>query len=1031
MKWLGFLYALTGLWLALMPVYARAQAGTTQIQDTLYEGTGSPEQGSILISWPAFSTANGQPVPAGTTTVQIGSNGSVSAALVPNAGATPIGTYYTAIYHLSDGTVSQEYWVVPVSSSAVTISSIRSTVLPVSVAMQTVSKSYVDQAISSSGSEYVLKSGDTMTGPLVLPGDPTSADQAATKNYVDTNVAGLTSGLAQKVSTLPGAGQVIDQPTGTTLGTNSLNGALYAGQFQSGLNNNGIANVMASSNCTNGCTAVAEPSYGTTESPTPYSLFGTSDFGWPSQTHLYDERGGVDVEAFENPHYPYGGNNPDRAHTLILNETRSASSNVVQNNDHYLYAQGDLIQVNALAGGNNLLPQSMSVFPYGKSTYMAQKLVGNNYTEGQHVLANSTQVCAGVGDCLLNSEFLTSSGGDRDSSDEGAKTEDVILSESTVAPTGMCTGGCTTGSTQLSIGSTNDIAELGEGRFLIDTNPAKVISSGSTGGYISSGTSNEPYPFESVGFTGTNFPLSTFFLIPQIIGYTSSSTSMAPGTMTVPIATSGAPSGYATNTASAPATSGVGCVADSLPSGMAAPSNFEMVNYTVVDATHLSITFNKPHAYNPTIAIGGLCGYFLEQTVDTQNGIRQAVPVVGSISPTQIYYADNHVLNTLGVTGATSSYVNFTSNITSISRSNNLTTVTLQNSMGNSGVDDLNGLPVTISGVADSSFNGSFLIATTGSNSFTYASTGPDGGSSGGTAQYVTGGFNLYPGAEVLGVLNPTTHAVDGGNIVLSPNTVAWAGNDLVEEPHYFLSKITDRETAVQQTMPRQYYGYDWMDELQIQGSNGPTVGGMYITNQTPAGSYFGNGGSLLPPSVGIKIDGAWQNGLILSGVDGTGGAVLNVSCNSHGCGKWNSNYNLMQMKSNTGADTVGYNPLTSTMSIRMQGGTYNFSPTELTVPRVGATASVDCNAGGHKCQMVNMCATSAAQGAYCDTTLVWQTPFADANYVLSCTLDGSGSNAMAALAFYNKTASGAMLRMVNVAADVNTGVANCIADHP
>lgn len=39
----------------------------------------------------------------------------------------------------------------------------------------------------------VLKSGDTMTGPLVLPGDPTLALQASTKAYVDAKVAAVVS----------------------------------------------------------------------------------------------------------------------------------------------------------------------------------------------------------------------------------------------------------------------------------------------------------------------------------------------------------------------------------------------------------------------------------------------------------------------------------------------------------------------------------------------------------------------------------------------------------------------------------------------------------------------------------------------------------------------------------------------------------------------------------------------------------------------------------------------------------------------
>ena len=49
----------------------------------------------------------------------------------------------------------------------------------------------------------------------------------------------------------------------------------------------------------------------------------------------------------------------------------------------------------------------------------------------------------------------------------------------------------------------------------------------------------------------------------------------------------------------------------------------------------------------------------------------------------------------------------------------------------------------------------------------------------------MTGGYALYPMAEVLGVYNAATKAVDG-QLTLAPNTVAWAANDPVEEPHYF-----------------------------------------------------------------------------------------------------------------------------------------------------------------------------------------------------------------------------------------------------
>ena len=189
-----------------------AAINTTTVTDTIYRGDGTAASGTVLVSWPAFAAAAGESVPAGNKAVVIGANGVLSVALVPNAGSTPMGSYYTVVYHLDDGTVTREYWVVPVSQGAVKVSAIRSTVLPASVAMQTVSKNYVDTQIAQAltghpldSSPYVVKTGDTMTGPLVLPGDPTAPLQASDKNYVDTQTAALQAGLGQKVSTLPQA----------------------------------------------------------------------------------------------------------------------------------------------------------------------------------------------------------------------------------------------------------------------------------------------------------------------------------------------------------------------------------------------------------------------------------------------------------------------------------------------------------------------------------------------------------------------------------------------------------------------------------------------------------------------------------------------------------------------------------------------------------------------------------------------------------------------------------------------------------
>src|SRR5689334_16602846 len=96
---------------------ASAQGLTTAtVQGTVYLANGQTGSGVLQLTWPAFSTANNQAVAAGRTNVAIGPDGYVSVKLAPNQGATPAGLYYTAVYHLSDGTTSTEYWVVPAAA---------------------------------------------------------------------------------------------------------------------------------------------------------------------------------------------------------------------------------------------------------------------------------------------------------------------------------------------------------------------------------------------------------------------------------------------------------------------------------------------------------------------------------------------------------------------------------------------------------------------------------------------------------------------------------------------------------------------------------------------------------------------------------------------------------------------------------------------------------------------------------------------------------------------------------------------------
>jgi len=203
-----------------VPVPAESGAATTTVTDTVYLADGTPASGNLIITWPAFVTVSGTAVAGGTTNVALGANGSLNVALVPNAGATPAGVYYTVVYQLGPGQVRTETWVVPTTSPA-SLAVVRMTpgpglaAQPVSVqyvnsalatkaddssvvhlnGAETISgtktfssapnvpapsnsaeianKAYVDQAVSNVGAgNYLSTAGGTMSGPITLPGNP-------------------------------------------------------------------------------------------------------------------------------------------------------------------------------------------------------------------------------------------------------------------------------------------------------------------------------------------------------------------------------------------------------------------------------------------------------------------------------------------------------------------------------------------------------------------------------------------------------------------------------------------------------------------------------------------------------------------------------------------------------------------------------------------------------------------------------------------------------------------------------------------
>jgi hypothetical protein len=153
----------------------------TRIVDNLYRADGSPARGRLFISWPAFVTADGKAIAAGSLAYAIAADGGVNLQLAPSQGASPAGTYYKVVLQLDDGGSSVEYWNVP-SVAQTTIASIRATVAMRQYQASGSSQNGVKSADQFSGAEYGARIAAAFGSSSVIelpPGDHTATTVVA------------------------------------------------------------------------------------------------------------------------------------------------------------------------------------------------------------------------------------------------------------------------------------------------------------------------------------------------------------------------------------------------------------------------------------------------------------------------------------------------------------------------------------------------------------------------------------------------------------------------------------------------------------------------------------------------------------------------------------------------------------------------------------------------------------------------------------------------------------------------------------
>jgi hypothetical protein len=889
----------------------------------VFNADGSYAAGTILVSWPAFVSATGNTVAAGQLSTQIGTNGQVLLNLAPNIGATPSGSYYTAVYHLADGTVSKEYWSIP-SVPTTSIAAIRSQIMPTSVAVQTITATQVNGMLA----KYLPLTGGTLNGPLQLPGNPQVPLQAATKGYVDAAVAPLSAAIANAVSAAPVSSQVISQPSGTNLSANVLQGKYYASQFQTNGQNNGIANLTASANCANGspttpsgCTIVADPSYANTEKPQGTQLVNNQawhNFGWPMNTHLHDERNGVTADFYENPFsvspFLNSGDLKATAYTLDFQKWPAYSADNM--GTEYMYTTD-------FQGGYNFdnyyVPGETSYF--FKTYYTDLNMVSTNYSSGQLQAVNNVVNCHGTGDCLAMSTAVTCDGGVNAGNDEGCHGGDFNVQEDPVVYTGTMTAALAVGGTLAQTSATNGGGTQGQDRLLLDTATSAVITGTSFTGYTGpqqtgpSGQSainpniaidaNANYPVSTMiqlcspasnngaggaaGCTSGSQPVGVIQPAPNMINPLASVVTnvVAPYTATSP--NTGLPTGFcsssnlqSSNSAAAcylPA-SGTACIADQ--------QEYESVDYTYNSSTQQVTLLNLrfPHANGVFFAHGGLCGYAVEQASDiftgdgNNNAISQVFPVLGSPNSTSLMYISQrtnlgYTEPVLGVsneqggntTEGGGECFTLSSNLIQLQGDNH--TVLMDAStyplpFGDGTLSILNGLPVTIT-TPNSTYNGTFTASwgtlNGNGNEFTYyLPTTPSGTApTTGTISYCNTNYKLYPSVRVNSVLNSATNNVDGVMNTM-PAPVAFAANDPVKQPHYpWIYTGHDIGPGVNQYLPR-FYNAGYLYGMTYNFLlSGQPFVGFGIYNSTDQNKYLRYGGTHEVPGYGYALQGSWN----------------------------------------------------------------------------------------------------------------------------------------------------------------------------
>lgn len=407
---------------------------------------------------------------------------------------------------------------------------------------------YLFWAAQGSGYDIVLTGGvspNVFPAPITLTNVFSSGGGGSSGGGVTQIVAGTNI----SISPSGGTGTVTISATGGGGGGGDF-GWLNTDTFiTSPPGDNGIANAIASSNCTpNGCTGIQPADSTSTEVQNTLTVpvfqgSGIAGPNWPDGTHIIDTTAGQTTSFQINPFTAsyLGG--------VTLPPAAGAVASVIfsQCNPNQLNAQSLVFpncsfafnQFVAIGQGYN---EFLAGLPSFKTNYEAFSRTAGMFTAGQFNADGWTLNCSGSGDCLYGgSRQVTVSGPCGENADECQHGYDEQVAEANSANTFKCVAGCGTGLSSFTFAPVPNIYSLNMGDEGYVEDVQNPVTSQSLGIHIS-GAREQASPLAYFTMSG-NLPTDSWLAIsttPEMCG-TNATGGASPGTnVSIPVTSSGA-----------------------------------------------------------------------------------------------------------------------------------------------------------------------------------------------------------------------------------------------------------------------------------------------------------------------------------------------------------------------------------------------------------------------------------------------------------------------------------------------------------